>query len=62
MLIVRMDPPAHHMTRQRKKRPVITISTNAETATQKESQARQHGEPLFTRGSVCRQSLRNVSH
>ncbi len=34
MLIVRMDPPAHHMTRQRKKRPVITISTNAETATQ----------------------------
>lgn len=33
MLIVRMDPPVHPMTRQRKKRPVITISTNAETAT-----------------------------
>jgi hypothetical protein len=32
MLIVRMDPPGHPMTRQRK-RPVITISTNAETAT-----------------------------
>ncbi len=35
MPIVRMGPPAHPMTRQRKKRPVITISTNAETATLK---------------------------
>lgn len=62
MRIVRMDPPAHHMTRQRKKRPEITISTNAETATQKGVAARQHGEPLFSKGSVCRPSLRNVSH
>ncbi len=60
MLIVRMDPPVHHMTRQRKKRPVITIGTNTENATQKE--ACQHGEPLSAKGSVCRQSLRNVSH
>jgi hypothetical protein len=35
MLIVRMDPPVHHMTRQRKKRPVITISKNPETAHEK---------------------------
>lgn len=35
MPIVRMDPPVHPMTRQRKKRPVITISTSDESATQK---------------------------
>ena len=35
MPIVRMGPPAHPMTRQRKKRPVITISKNAETAHEK---------------------------
>ena len=62
MLIVRMDQPVQPMTRRCKKRPVITIRTNAETAMQKEGKARQHGEPPFAKGSVCRQSLRNVSH
>ena len=62
MLIVRTDQRVQLMTRQRKKRPVITISTNAETATQKEGEARQHGEPFVAKGSVYRQSLRNVSH
>jgi hypothetical protein len=61
MPIVRMDQPVHHMTRQRKKRPVITFITNADTATQK-GNSRKHGEPLLAKGSVCRQSLRNVSH
>lgn len=28
----------------------------------KEGEARQHGEPLFAKGSVCRQSRRNVTH
>lgn len=62
MPIVRMDPPVHPMTRQRKKRPVITISTNAEIAHEKGFEARHLGEPLFAKGSVFRQSLRSVSH
>lgn len=62
MLIVRTDQRVQPTTLPRKKRPVITISTNAETATQKGGKARQHGEPLFAKGSVCRQSLRNVNH
>lgn len=35
MPIVRTDQRVQLMTRQRKKRPVITISTNAETAHEK---------------------------
>lgn len=45
MPIVRMDPRVQPMIRQRRKRPVITFSTNADTAMQKRK-ARQHGKPF----------------
>jgi len=62
MPIVRMDQRVQPMTRQRKERPVIRFSTNAEKNCHAQKEARQHGEPLSAKGSVCRQSLRNVSH
>lgn len=48
MPIVRMGPPAHPMTRQRKKRPGITISTNAEIATLKKRVRLANSASLFS--------------
>lgn len=47
MLIVRTDQRVQPTTPLRRKRPVITTSTNAETVHAKELEARQLGEPRF---------------